>query len=273
MNPLNTAIELAKESGRVQMDGLGQKHDVDFKGVIDIVTEVDRKCEKLIVSRLQKDFPTHDILAEEGTGKRLKSEWRWIIDPLDGTVNYNHTYPFFCTSIALEHKGNLVLGVVYEPNRDELFVAEKGGGATLNGRKISVSKEDNLKRSLLSTGFAYNVQEGEQRNNLEYFGRFLMETQAMRRDGVAEADLCYLACGRFDGFWELFLKPWDMAAGVVIIREAGGKVTDFGGSEVDIYGTEILATNGHIHSRMIEVLNGTLLCKEGKGEVDIYPSW
>lgn len=254
-NPLKTAIELAKEAGRIQMDYFGRRHDVEFKGAINIVTEVDKKCEDLIVGRLQKDFPTYDILAEEGTGKRCKSEWRWIIDPLDATVNYNHTYPFFGPSIALEHKGEIVIGVVYESTRGELFVAEKGGGATLNGKKISVSKEGDLKRSLLSTGFAYNVQEGEQRNNLEYFERFMMEVQAIRRDGMAEGDLCYLACGRFDGFWELFLKPWDLAAGVLIIKEAGGRVTNFSGSDVDIYGMEIVASNGLIHDAMLEVLN------------------
>lgn len=253
--PLNTAIDLAKEAGRIQMDYLGRKHQVEYKGAIDIVTEIDKRCEDLIVGRLQKDFPAHDVLAEEGSGRRKDAEWRWIIDPLDATVNYNHTYPFFGTSIALEHKGEIVLGVVYEPNADELFVAEKGSGAELNGKKISVSKEAILKHSLLSTGFAYNVAEGEQRNNLEYFGRFLMEARAIRRDGMASGDLCYLACGRFDGFWELFLKPWDLAAGVIMIREAGGRVSSFDGSDIDIYGTEIVASNGHIHQAMIDVLS------------------
>lgn len=252
--PLDVAVELAREVGEVQMRSLGLRHDVEFKGVVDIVTEVDKECECIIVNRLKKDFPTHDILAEEGGSRGLKSDMCWIVDPLDATVNYNHKYPFFGTSIALEQCGDAVLGVVYEPNRDELFVAEKGGGAVLNGEKISVSTENILNRSLLSTGFAYNVREGEARNNLEYFARFMMEAQAIRRDGMAAGDLCYLACGRFDGFWELFLKPWDMAAGALIVREAGGRVTKFDGSDIDIYNTEIVASNGLIHDEMLRVL-------------------
>ena len=253
-NPLDLSIELVKEAGQIQMEGLGKEHEVEFKGIINIVTDIDKKCEDLIVTRLQKEFPTHDILAEEGSGERKSTDYRWIIDPLDGTVNYNHAYPFFGPSVALEHKGDLVLGAVYLPFTDELFVAEKGSGATLNGKKISVSKENDLQSSLLATGFAYNVQEGEQLNNVDYFIRFLMKAQAIRRDGMAEGDLCYLACGRFDGFWELFLKPWDLAAGIVIIREAGGKVTDFSGGEVDIYGKEIVASNGLIHQAILDVL-------------------
>lgn len=254
-NPLQTAIDLAREAGSIQLEYLGRRHSIEFKGIINIVTEVDKKCEELIVGRIQKDFPSHDILAEEGLGKRKSGDYRWIVDPLDATVNYTHKYPFFGTSIALERKGEILLGVVYEPNRDELFVAEKGGGAELNSKKISVSEEGNLQHSMLSTGFAYNVQEGEQLNNIEYFGRFVMKTMAIRRDGMAAGDLCYVACGRFDGFWELFLKPWDIAAGVLIINEAGGKITNFGGSKIDIYGPDIVASNGHIHKAMLDVLN------------------
>lgn len=249
---MRTAIELAKEVGHIQMEGLGREHDVEYKGVVDIVTEIDKKCEKLIVDRIHKDFPSHDILAEEGSGNRKTADWRWIVDPLDGTVNYNHSYPFFGTSIAIEHKGRIIAGVVYEPNRDELFLAEEKGGAELNGKKISVSKEDDLHRSLLSTGFAYNVQEGEARNNLDLFAKMVMKAQALRRDGMAAGDLCYLACGRYDGFWELFLKPWDIAAGILIVREAGGRVTNFDGTDVNIYGTEIVATNGYIHQQVLD---------------------
>lgn len=254
MNHLNVAIELAREAGRIQMEGLGKVHNVEYKGITDIVTEVDKKCEKLIVSRLKKEFPTHDILAEEGSGHDTKAEYRWIIDPLDGTINYAHTYPMFATSIALERKGEVVMGVVFEPNKNELFVAEKGSGATCNGNKIKVSATTDLQKSLLDTGFAYNVHEGEKMNNLDHFAAFILKARAIRRDGAAAVDLCYVACGRFDGFWELFLRPWDIAAGQLIITEAGGTVSKFDGSKLDIYDKEILVSNGHIHKDMIEVL-------------------
>lgn len=254
MNPIDTAIELAREAGRVQMEGFGLAHEVEYKGVVNIVTEIDKKCEKLIVERLQKEFPKDDILAEEGSGRQSSAGSKWIIDPLDATVNYTHGYPLFGVSIAYEKNGELVLGVVYEPNRDELFAAEMGGGAFLNGRRIAVSKEDSIIRSLLATGFAYNVHEGEVKNNLEYFGRFLTASRAIRRDGMAAGDLCFVACGRFDGFWELYLNPWDIAAGVIIVREAGGCVTNFDGTDVDIYGKEIVASNGLIHAAMLDVL-------------------
>jgi myo-inositol-1(or 4)-monophosphatase len=253
-NPLDIAIDLAKETGEIQMSSLGKKHDVEFKGVINIVTEVDKKCEELIVNRLQKEFPSHDLLAEEGSGRRREAEYRWIIDPLDGTVNYNHGHPFFGPSLALERRGELVLGVVYMPFTDEIFIAEKGSGAVCNDKKINVSTESNLQNSLLATGFAYNVQEGEQLNNIEHFTHFIMKARAVRRGGMAEGDLCFLAMGRFEGFWELFLKPWDIAAGIVIIKEAGGVVTDFKGLDVDTYGSEIVASNGLIHQAVLDVL-------------------
>ena len=254
MRTLDTAIDLAREAGRIQLENLGKVHQVEYKGVTDIVTEVDKKCEELIINRLQLEFPNHDILAEEGGGRRLKSDYRWIVDPLDGTVNYTHGYPLFAVSIALEHKGKVILGVVYEPNRDELFVAEDGGGATLNGQRISVSKTTDLQKALLDTGFAYNIHEGEKENNVVHFVDFLLKARAIRRDGVAASDLCYVACGRFDGFWELYLRPWDIAAGALIVKEAGGIVSSFDGSRFDIYDKEILASNPHIHKQMVEIL-------------------
>lgn len=254
MDYLNTAIELAKEAGRVQLEHLGKVKNIEYKGSINIVTEVDKLCEKLIVDTIQKKYPTHDILAEEGSGQRSNSDWRWIIDPIDGTTNFAHTYPLFACTMALEHKGEIVMGVVYEPNRDELFVAEKGSGATLNGVKLKVSQENVLKKSLLCTGFAYNVNEEEQFNNIDNFKNFMMSARAIRRDGVASTDLCYVACGRFEGFWEFYLKPWDIAAGTLIINEAGGSVTMFDGSPINIYGDEILASNGHIHDDMVRIL-------------------
>ncbi len=254
MQPIDIAIELAKESGRIQMRDFAGARDIQYKIETDIVTDVDKKCEELIVSRLQKEFPKHDIMAEEGSGKRLKSEWRWIVDPLDGTLNYAHGYPLFATSIALEHKGEVVLGVIYDPNRDELFAAEKGGGATLNGRRIKVSATSELRKALLDTGFAYNKSRKEQDDNLTHFVNFLTEVSSIRRDGSAAADFCSVACGRFDGFWELYLKAWDVAAGQLLVKEAGGRVSMFNGDPFDIYKMEVVASNGLLHDRMVKVL-------------------
>ena len=251
---LSLAKDLARQAGKVQLSKLGKVHEVEFKGSIDIVTEVDKECEKLIVSNIKDNFPQHDILAEEGSGQRQASDYRWIVDPLDGTVNFAHGFPFFCVSIALEFKGELVMGVIYDPNRDELFAAEKSKGASLNGSPIKVSAASLLKQSLLATGFAYNVQEEEVLDNLDHFCDFIKTARAVRRPGSAAIDLAWVACGRIDGFWELFLKPWDMAAGAVIIREAGGSITSFDGSAYDLYADEILVSNGRIHQEMIEVL-------------------
>ena len=251
---LDIITRLAKKAGEIQLKHLGKLHQVEYKGVINIVTEVDKECEDLIVSELQKKFPNDDVFAEEGSGKRNKSGRRWIIDPLDGTVNYAHDFPFFCVSIALEVDNDLKLGVIYDPNRDELFTAEDGKGAKLNGKPIYVSVPSVLRQSLLATGFAYNVQEGETLNNLVHFCNFIKTARAVRRPGSAAIDLAWVACGRIDGFWELFLKPWDMAAGVIIVREAHGLVTSFDGSPFDLYGNEILASNGKIHAEMVDVL-------------------
>jgi len=253
-NYLSVMEALARRAGEVQIKRMGDRHRIEYKGVINLVTEVDKECEALIVGEIQKLFPDDDILAEEGSGKRSSSGNRWIIDPLDGTVNYAHGFPFFCVSIAMERNGELENGVIFDPTRDEMFSAAKGAGATLNGKRISVSSPTELRKSLLATGFAYNVQEGESLNNLDNFCNFIKTAQAVRRPGSAATDLAWLACGRIEGFWELFLKPWDMAAGVLIIREAGGRVSSFDDSPYDLYGTEILASNGRIHGEMIKVL-------------------
>jgi myo-inositol-1(or 4)-monophosphatase len=250
---LSLATDLAQKAGHLQMEHLGRVKSIEYKGAINLVTEVDRKCEDMIYSGISKTFPEHDVLAEEGLAQRQQSPFRWVVDPLDGTVNYTHCFPFFGVSIALEHEGQLVGGVIYDPTREELFLAGKGKGATLNGEPIRVSKAARLMESLLATGFAYNVQE-EGPDNLDNFAKFIKSARAVRRPGAAAIDLAYIACGRLDGFWELFLRPWDTAAGVVIIREAGGMVTSFDGSEFDLYGPEILVSNGLIHQQMIEVL-------------------
>lgn len=251
---LETVSDIARRAGAIQLARLGHVKHVEYKGAINLVTEVDRECEALIVGELKSGYPDYDILAEEGSGAEHGAARKWIVDPLDGTVNFTHGFPFFCVSIALEEDGELIAGVIYDPNRDELFSAAKGEGAHLNGDPIHVSKEDLLAHAMVATGFAYNVQEEERFDNLDNFANFVKLARAVRRPGSAATDLVWLACGRIDGFWEFFLRPWDMAAGVCIIREAGGLVTTFGGSQYDLYGTQILASNGKIHDQMMDVL-------------------
>jgi len=253
---LNFATQIAREAGNVLVQRLGVAK-VTIKGDINLVTEADIAAENLIIERIRSHYPQHGILAEESGeavlvgGKR--SEWKWIIDPLDGTTNYAHGYPCFCVSIALEHNGELTLGVVYDPMRDEMFAAERGQGATLNDRKIRVSSVEELSGAMLCTGFPYNVRERP--DFTREFAKFMMEAQAVRRDGSAALDLAYVACGRFDGFWEDGLSPWDIAAGALLIFEARGKVTTFKDKPLDIYNEQVLATNGLIHEAMMRVLN------------------
>jgi myo-inositol-1(or 4)-monophosphatase len=228
--------------------------EIAYKGDINLVTEMDMRSERVVVETLLASFPGHGIMAEEETLIRNDSGFTWIIDPLDGTTNYAHGYPCFSVSIALEQKSEIVLGVVYDPMRDELFTARKGEGAFLNGRPIKVSVADTLIKSLLATGFPYDRKVSE-KNNMDHFHDLLMASQEVRRDGSAAIDLCFLACGRFDGFWELKLKPWDVAAGSIIVQEAGGTVSNFSGAKFSIYDDEILASNGNIHGQMIEQLH------------------
>jgi len=250
---LPVAIAAAKEAGQIQLLHFGHSHTVEYKGDFNPVTEVDRLCEQAIVKKILDAFPDHDILTEESPFIGKGSPWRWIIDPLDGTTNYFHKFPFFSVSIGLEVEGEMKLGVVYYPILDELFIAERGKGAFLNGNRISVSSTDVLKRSFLGTGFPYEVHENPDLY-LRYFRQFLIKSFAIRRPGSAAIDLCCLAAGRFDGFWELKLHPWDMAAGSLIVTEAGGKVTGFKGQPLNIYSEEILASNGLIHEQMLQVI-------------------
>jgi myo-inositol-1(or 4)-monophosphatase len=252
-NYLAAATTAARKAGNLLREQLPGKRTVSFKGHVNLVTEMDRKSERCIVEVLRAAFPQHGILAEEETDIRNASGYTWIVDPLDGTTNYAHGYPCFSVSIALECRGEIIIGVVYDPMRDELFSAVKGGGSQLNGRSIAVSSVDSLIRSLLATGFPYDRTVSE-RNNMAYFHELLMASQEVRRDGSAALDLCSVACGRFDGFWELKLKPWDVAAGSLIVTEAGGVVSNFCGGRLDLYGDEILASNGKIHDFMIEQL-------------------
>lgn len=250
---LRAAVEAALEAGRMLRAGIDSRPEVAYKGEVDLVTEFDRRSQEMIHRRLSEAFPDHGFLAEEDLSAAGRSAFRWIIDPLDGTTNYAHTLPIFSISIALEREGETVLGVVHDPMRSELFRAERGGGAFLNDRPIRVSATADLGRGLLATGFPYDVRESEL-NNCDHWTNFIFRAQAVRRCGSAALDLAYVACGRFDGFWELKLKPWDVAAGDLLVREAGGRVTDFAGRPVRIRHPEVLASNGRLHEAMQEVL-------------------
>jgi myo-inositol-1(or 4)-monophosphatase len=253
---LNFAIQTAQEAGRVLAEKFGRALQITNKGDIDLVTEADIAAERLIVERIRSYHPRHQILTEEAGDILIEggadSAYKWIIDPLDGTTNYAHGYPVFCVSVALEHEGRIVVGVVYDPTRDELFAAERGEGATLNGRRIRVSDTNELGRALLCTGFPYDVRE--RGDFARHFHNFIMQSQSLRRDGSAALDLAYVACGRFEGFFEEGLRPWDVAAGVLLVEEAGGRVTHYDGSPFHVYTPPIAASNGLVHDAMLRVL-------------------
>ncbi len=243
----------AREAGAFLMEHLNGAFRVTRKGEIDLVTEVDLAAEKLIVARLTSAFPGHAILAEETRSQVSPGSVTWIVDPLDGTTNYAHGYPAFSVSIGLEIEGAVRWGIVYNPNLEEVFTARQGGGAFLNGSPIWVSKTEALGASLLATGFPYDIRTSEA-NNLDHFRDFALRAQGIRRAGSAALDLCYVAAGRFDGFWELKLNPWDCAPGYLMVREAGGKVTNWRGEYGSIYDRQCLATNARIHDQMMTVL-------------------
>lgn len=250
---LKEAEKIAQKTGGMLRKNINTSPEIFFKGVVDLVTDFDNRAQGMIFDHLSACFPDHDFMGEEGLSKDRGEEFRWIIDPLDGTTNYAHGFPIFCVSIALEWKEEIILGVVYDPMRGEMFSALKEEGAFLDGKKIRVSSVDDLDKSLVATGFPYDLRESNV-NNIDHFKNFLVRVQAIRRCGSAAMDLCYVACGRFDGFWELKLNPWDMAAGALIVSEAGGKISDFKDREFSIFGSEILATNGLIHHQMMDVL-------------------
>jgi myo-inositol-1(or 4)-monophosphatase len=255
---LNFAIQTARDAGRVLAERFGRTLRITNKGELDLVTEADLASERLIIERIKTYHPRHAILAEEsGVGGAAsgdgQDEWRWIIDPLDGTTNYAHGYPCFCVSIGLEHKGRMEVGVVYDPMRDELFTAERGDGASLNGRRIQVSPVDSLAGALLCTGFPYDVRDRSE--FARHFANFIMNAQGVRRDGAAALDLAYVACGRFDGFWEEGLKPWDVAAGSLLVEEAGGRASKYDGAPLSIYTPPMMASNGLLHEEMMRVLS------------------
>ena len=250
---LTFAEDVARGAGEILRRNYGKRQSIHYKGEINLVTDVDRQSEAYIMERIRSAFPDHGILSEESSEVTTPSPYRWIIDPLDGTTNYAHNYPCFCVSVAVERDGELLAGSVFDPLLSESFTAWAGGGSFLNGERIAVSTVTDLRRSLLSTGFSYDVRKSDD-NNLNFFREFVFSGQAIRRDGSAALDLCYLACGRFDGFWELKLSPWDTAAGLLILREAGGVATRLDGSAYDIHQPDILASNGRIHEQMMAVV-------------------
>jgi myo-inositol-1(or 4)-monophosphatase len=253
---LNAAVQAARAAGRIQKKHYGSVLRVRYKSKdkLNLVTEVDELCEKAVFSILRKSFPSHDMWGEESGRQSGGSPFAWVVDPLDGTTNYAHAYPFFCCSIALLRNGQPLAGVIYDPLRDECFTAEKGRGARLNGRLLKASSVSTLAESLLCTGFAYAVRET--RYNLDNFKRFVLNSQGVRRDGSAALNLAYVAAGRFEGFWERGIQAWDMAAGVLLAREAGAKVTDITGKTYDLLAENVLAANQKIHPQMLRVLKG-----------------
>ena len=255
MQPALSYLEnLAREAGGILRAGYNKEHQVGYKGVIDLVTEVDHQSEAFLLGEVQKNFPGHHILSEETGIIQGSDQHIWYIDPLDGTVNYAHHIPIFCVSIAYASRGTLVLGAVYDPMRDEMFTAERGVGAFLNGRSSRVSSTTDLQRSLLVTGFPYNAWDTPQ-DNFANFVKFGKLSQGVRRLGSAALDLCYVAAGRFDGFWELALNPWDVAAGGLICEEAGARVTNVdGGADYLSAPQSVIACTPGIHSRMLEEL-------------------
>ena len=250
---LTFAVDLARKVGNHIAQNAAKRKQVHYKGEVDLVTQFDKKSQDMIVSELMKKYPRYGVLSEEGVSHNEKASSKWIVDPLDGTTNFAHGLPIWAISIALECEGDILLGVVYEPNSQEIFSAIKNSGAFKGGKKINVSRIHRLSQALLVTGFPYDIRTST-KNNLNHFCNFAVRAQAVRRLGSAALDLCYTACGRFDGYWEIKLSPWDQAAGSLILSEAGGMITDFKGEKFDIYSDEVLGTNRLVHRQMMDVL-------------------
>jgi myo-inositol-1(or 4)-monophosphatase len=241
--------ELAREAGALLLSFFG-KVDVEYKGDADLVTQADRNSEKLIVERIRRQWPDHDLIGEEGSRRDTGSDYRWYVDPLDGTTNFAHGYPVFCVSMALEYKGERIAGVVYDPCRNEMFAAAKGSGAELNGGNIRVSRTPRLVECLVATGFPSHKRH--KNPNIHFYHQITLRSHGVRRAGSAALDLCTVACGRFDAFWEFNLNSWDTAAGVLIVEEAGGRVTTFSNQPFNIDSREVLATNTLVHEELIQ---------------------
>jgi len=260
---LNWAVagaEIALEAGALLRSLFERGVVTEYKGDVDLVTEADRASEKLIVERISARFPSHGIFGEEGSRHGLESEYRWYVDPLDGTTNFAHSFPVFCVSMGLEHRppglsadadGELIAGIVYDPTRDELFAAQKGEGAWMNGRSIHVSRTEHLAEALLATGFPSRKRHSSP--NVHFYQEFTLRSHGVRRAGSAALDLAYTACGRIDGFWEFNLNPWDTAAGALLVMEAGGRITGFDGSPFRLNSREVLATNAHLNGELVRL--------------------
>lgn len=241
--------EIAREAGALLMGYFRARVKIEYKGDADLVTEADRASEKLILQRLRAHWPSHDVIGEEGAKIETGSDYRWYVDPLDGTTNFAHGYPVFCVSLGLAFQGKRKAAVLYDPTRDEMFAAELGKGATLNGQTIAVSKTANLTQCLLGTGFPSHKRH--KNPNIHFYHQLTLRSHGVRRAGSAALDLASVACGRFDGFWEFNLNAWDTAAGILIVEEAGGKVTGFHGQSMGITDRDVMATNGLIHSDLL----------------------
>jgi myo-inositol-1(or 4)-monophosphatase len=246
---ITAAAQIAREAGALLMEHFRQHVKIEYKGEADLVTIADRKSETLIRQRLREHWPSHDILGEEGGLQDTGSDYRWYVDPLDGTTNFAHGFPVFCVSMALEYRGRRIAGVIYDPTRDELFAAEQGSGAYLNDERIRVSQTTNLAECLLATGFPSHKRH--KNPNIFFYHQITLRTHGVRRAGSAALDLCCVASGRFDGFWEFNLYPWDTAAGVLMVEEAGGRITDFGGSPFELNSRETVASNGLVHEALL----------------------
>jgi myo-inositol-1(or 4)-monophosphatase len=259
---LITAIDIAREAGGLLSELFKTPLEISYKRRSDLVTEADRRSEALIVKRLREHFPGHDIVGEEGGGRRTNADYCWYVDPLDGTTNFAHGFPVFCVTLGLAHRAEVIAGVVYDPTRDELFTAERGAGAFLNGQRLSVSKTASLSSSLLATGFPPFADNHDL--NIQFYFRFTLLSHGIRRAGSAALDLCSVASGRFEGFWELKLNPWDKAAGSLLVTEAGGRVSDLAGGPFRLLGDDIFASNSLVHDEMSQVFS-EVLAQKGSG--------
>ena len=251
---LDTAVDIARESGALLANFFEKRVAFELKGESDLVTEADRSSERLIIERLRTHFPSHSITAEEGGGHDSPSEYRWYVDPLDGTTNFAHGFPVYNVTLALERAGEMIAGVIFDPTRNEMFAAERGGGAYLNHRKIRVSAAKRLQDSLVATGFP--SKKRHQNVNIHFYYQLAMVTHGVRRAGAAAIDLAYVASGRLEAFWEFQLNPWDMAAGILLVEEAGGRCSDMHGEPAGVHGPHLLANNGLIHDEILEMFGG-----------------